>query len=72
MNETILSDRMYKLRVERNLSYQRAADSIGASGTQWFNWENGINVPSARCIIAICREFNVSADWLLGLETTPC
>ena len=31
-------------------------------------WVNGQAKPSADLIIRICKEYNVSADWILGLS----
>lgn len=40
---------------------------IGTSRSNIYGWENGEHLPSARHIRTICRHFNVSADWLLGV-----
>lgn len=31
-------------------------------------WKNHERIPDLLSLVAICRVFNVSADWLLGLE----
>ncbi len=68
MNETTLGDRLYKLRAERDLSYEDMAMLAGVFGSQWYKWENGRTAPTAKSIITICQNLHVSADWLLGLE----
>ena len=40
----------------------------GVSKTAVNYWMNGDRYPSAEGIILICQAFNVSADWLLGLQ----
>jgi transcriptional regulator with XRE-family HTH domain len=31
-------------------------------------WCNGVRMPNSFALLNICQEFNVSADWLLGLK----
>jgi len=33
-------------------------------------WEMGLSVPSTQYIVELAKIFNVSADYLLGIETT--
>lgn len=47
---------------------KQLAKSINATDAAISNWENGINEPKISYIIAIAKFFNVSADYLLGLE----
>ena len=43
------------------------ANAIGVTQRKIFFLETGASEPSLRDIVAICRYFSVSADYLLGL-----
>ena len=60
--------RIKELRLERNLTQSDVAKAIGTSQRNIGRWENGENEPAAFYIKALAEYFNVSADYLLGLE----
>lgn len=62
--ETI-GDRIRYLRNQHGLSQEKVADSIGKTKSNVSGYENDKFEPSAQTIIALCRLFNVSSDWLL-------
>lgn len=43
------------------------AEDIQTTPTNVRRWERGEHAPSAFCIVMICSEYDVSANWLLGL-----
>ena len=45
-------------------------DQIGVSDKSVKNWEEDISDPSAEHIVKIVRLFSISADWLLGIESS--
>ncbi len=51
------------------ISQQELAKRVGVSQKAIDFWEKGINEPKASYIISLAKVFNVSADFLLGLET---
>ena len=57
-----------KLRVESKLTQKELALAIGVSQQTVSLWESRSAVPDATAIIAICKHFNVSSDYLLGIE----
>ena len=57
-----------KLRVESKLTQKELALAIGVSQQTVSLWESRSAVPDATAIIAICNYFNVSSDYLLGIE----
>ncbi len=59
--------RLKDLRTSNNLSQKQLGDIIGASYSAIGYWETGVNEPKISYIIALCKYFNVSADYLLGL-----
>lgn len=61
------SQRLRELRTDRELSMKQLAKAIDTTDAAISNWENGINEPKISYIIKLCRFFDVSADYLLGL-----
>lgn len=47
------------------------ARKIGVSINTYQHYEYGKRAPSLSFIIAVCHKLDVSADWLLGLDSTP-
>ena len=60
--------RLKELRTEKKLSLQGLGDIIGVSDTAIMKWESKRAEPKASYIIALAIFFDVSADYLLGLE----
>lgn len=63
-----IANRIYELRKERCISQAKLAKEIGATQKAIDFWEKGINEPKASFIIRLAKFFNVSTDYLLGLE----
>lgn len=59
-----MKERIRKLRKILDLTQQEFADKIGMKRNTVANYETGRNEPSASVISLICREFNVSEEWL--------
>lgn len=59
--------RLKELRKEYNLTAKQFGAKIGVSDATIVRWENGQMSPKAEYIVLICRFFNISADYLLGL-----
>lgn len=64
----IFQQRLKDLRKERNYTQKEFADKIQTTDDSIFSWEKGRSQPPIEIIRRICIEFNVSADYLLGLE----
>ena len=60
--------RLKELRFNAKLSQQALAKQIGATQKAIDFWEKGINEPKASFIIKLAIYFEVSTDYLLGLE----
>lgn len=67
MNEHI-SVKIKELRLEQGLSQQKLAKEIGVTQKAIDFWEKNINEPKASYIVNLAKFFNVSTDFLLGLE----
>lgn len=50
------------------ISMYKLAKDLKHSKQTIINWCNGTNEPKASQIIELCKYFDVSADYLLGLE----
>lgn len=59
-----MKDRLKHLRKSLNLTQQQIADKIGIKRNSYANYEVGRNKPIDAIIHSLCREFNVSEDWL--------
>ena len=57
-----------ELRTERKITQPELAFAIGVSNGMISFWENGICEPTASNIIKLAHYFDVSADYLLGLD----
>ena len=59
-----MKDRIKKIRKELDLTQQAFADKIGMKRNTIAQYEMGRTIPSDAIIFSICREFNVSDEWL--------
>jgi len=57
--------RIRKLRGERSRNEFSADIDVDPASVR--AWENGERCPSASAMLRICRNADVSADWLLGI-----
>lgn len=64
----IFAQRLRELRQEKGLSMKQLAKEIGTTDAAISNWENEINEPKISYLKSIAVFFNVSTDYLLGLE----
>ena len=66
--ENLITLRIYELRKEQNISQAALAKAIGVTQKAIDFGESGVNEPKASYIIKLSSYFNVSSDYLLGLE----
>lgn len=59
-----MHERLKKLRRTLDLTQQEFADKIGIKRNTFATYESGRNEPIDAVISLICREFNVSEEWL--------
>lgn len=64
----IIGEKLKELRVENQLTQNKLAQIFHVSKTTICQWETGKQEPSIDSIIAIALYFDVSSDYLLGLE----
>lgn len=61
-------DRLKTLRIENKMSQPDLAKLVGVSNGMISFWENGINEPTITNLIKLSQIFEVSTDYILGLE----
>ncbi|RGG00908.1 XRE family transcriptional regulator [Ruminococcus sp. AF27-12AA] len=59
-----MNERIKQLRKVLDLTQQKFADKLGVKRNTVGQWECGINAITDRVIFSICREFDVSEEWL--------
>lgn len=64
----ILGERIKYLRESKKFSMYKLSRLLEISDAAICKWENNINEPKATNIKALCEFFEVSSDYLLGLE----
>lgn len=61
-------DRLRELRKQNNVLQSELAKTLNIRNTTVSAWENGVSEPEFETLIKIANYFNVSTDFLLGLE----
>lgn len=58
-----------ELRIDRDFKQREIANLLGISQPSYADLENEVTMLTADYIIKLCKFYNVSADYLLGLST---
>ena len=61
-----MNNKLKQLRKERNLT--QVARAIGITTSAYSNYEQGIRKPTNDILVAICKFYKVSSDYLLNIE----
>ncbi|MGN1061222.1 MAG: helix-turn-helix domain-containing protein [Candidatus Coproplasma sp.] len=64
----MLNEKIKELRSSFGISQVELAKQLGVSKQCVSNWENDNVQPSVEMLVQIARYFNVSTDYLLGLD----
>lgn len=59
--------RLRELRKIKGLSQEQVGKELGFSARAYSHYENGERDPSIATLIKMCKFFDVSADYLIGL-----
>lgn len=62
--------RLRDLREDNDKTQQEIADYLGTSQTMYARYERGANELPIRHLIALCKYYGVSSDYILGLNAT--
>lgn len=63
-----INERIKQLRLETTMNGLQVSRMLGINATVLHNIEKGRNLPGADMIVKLCKFYNVSADYLLGLK----
>lgn len=66
----IICERLIEIRKRNKLSQEKVAEVLFIPQQQYSRYENGKNEIPVRYVITLCKFYNISADWLLGLKET--
>lgn len=61
-----------ELREDHDLKQKDIAKLLGTTQQVYSRYENGENEIPVRHIITLCKFYNVSADYILGLKKIQC
>ena len=64
----MIADRIKYLRDQKGITQSDLARKIGITRSGVNSWEMGISVPSTQYIVVLAEFFDVSTDYLLGVE----
>lgn len=67
----MLGQRINELRIALGWSQVQLAEKLNISKQTVSNWENENILPSIEMLIRLSKIFNVSTDYLLGLDSVP-
>ena len=65
-----LAEKIKALRESAGLTQAEVARMLGISRSGVNAWEMGLSVPSTQYIVELAKKFDVSTDYLLGIEST--
>lgn len=63
--------RLKEIRSQKHYSQKQVASAIGITDTLYQKYEYGKTKPAYDVIIKLCKFFDISADYLLGLSDNP-
>ena len=67
-DEKSFREKLKDLRVEKGLTKVKLAKDLNVKESTITRWENGNRIPTLPYLCRIAIYFNVSTDYLLGLE----
>jgi len=65
---SLFSQRLKELRKSAGFTLTAVSKMLGISHVSYFNWEQGKTEPCINSIHKLCLIFDVSSDYLLGIE----
>lgn len=63
-----MNKKLKQLRKDKGLSQKEVASIIGVTISAYSNYEQGIREPSYDILIKLAKFYDVTTDYLLGLE----
>ena len=65
-----IAEKIKLLREKSGLTQSELARRLGLSRSSVNAWEMGLSVPSTQYVVELAKTFNVSTDYLLGMDDT--
>ena len=62
------TERLLLAREKRGLSQKDLSEMIGLKQQQYARYEKGINIMPVTYLIKLCKFYDISADYILGLS----
>ena len=66
----MIADKIKTLRENLNLTQSALAKELGITRSSVNAWEMGISVPSTQYIVDLAGVFDISTDYLLGVDSS--
>ena len=66
----MIAEKVKKLREQKGLSQAELARLLGMTRSSVNAWEMGISVPSTQYIVDLAGVFDISTDYLLGVDSS--
>lgn len=64
----MIGKRLKTIRRKAGDSQERLAERLYVAPATICSWEQGRSIPDGQKLVAICKYYNVSADYLLGIS----
>ncbi len=64
----IFKSRLKEIRIEKGLTQKEVAAALEISVSCYGGYEQGYREPDLKTLIKICKMFEISSDYILGLE----
>jgi len=65
---TKFAERLNELRIEKGLNLKQLGEKVGISDVALGRWEKGTRIPNIESAAKLAKFFNVSTDYLIGVE----
>jgi transcriptional regulator with XRE-family HTH domain len=70
MTDIMVAERIKNLREQANFTQAALTHKLGVTRSSVNAWEMGVSLPSTHYLKELASIFNVSADYLLGLDSS--
>ena len=67
----MICDRIRALREKTGMSARKFAEEMGMKYTTYYGYETGSREPGSDSIVALAKYYNVTTDYILGIEKSP-
>lgn len=64
----MIDERIKHLREQNSMTQAELAKKLGITRSSVNAWEMGISIPSTQYIVELAHIFNISTDYLLGVD----